>query len=393
MNLVHLALRRIVGSPFRSGLVFLCIVLVAGSTVWATLIIQGAEENLRKSVSGMENLGVDFLVIPRVGRFSSTGMGNVDLKELMSKIQAIPGIENSSPQLLISTLSESKYCSEAEMFLVAFDPTTDFSVLTRLQEQSDSKIGIGEAIAGSLVTSPDGGNELNLAAHKLRLVGRLSPTGTSLDQSLFITFDTVQEIAQQRSTKDNGSSGIIENNAPYILVKVELGNDPQKVASLIRRNIPGVTVFESTNFFHNGYNQMTSLLRNIPGLLGIGWGLAVASIGLIYSIVLYERRREIGVLRALGFPALFIFRSLLVEGFILAVGGGAVGIVISIFTAILIRDAIAQSAGLALASFSPFGLLLLTLESLGLALSSVFLAVVLPSWGIIRQEPAMIMRR
>lgn len=393
MDLVRLTLRRIEGSPFRSALVFLCVALVAGLTVWATLIIQGAEENLRLSVSGMENRGVDIVVVPRKTGFTSTGVGNVNLVGLLSSITAISGVDNASPQLLLSTLSESKYCTEPEMFLVAFDPATDFSVMTWMQEGPVSRIGIGEAIAGSLVSSPDGEHEVNLVGYKLRLVGHLSPTGTSLDQSLYVTFETTQEMARQYPTLGNGNSVIATNNVPYILVNVESEIDPHKVASLILRNIPGVTVFDNTDFFHMTHDQMKSMVKNIPGLLGIGWSLAVVCIGLVFSIAVNERRREIGVLRALGFPRVFIFRSLLAEGFILALDGAAVGTVLSILAVIFIKDEIIRSTGLLFASFSPFALLLLVLESLGLALSSVFLATIFPAWRISRQDPAVIMRR
>lgn len=392
MTFVRLVLSRIAGNPFRSTLLFLCVVLVTSSTVWATLIVEGVEENLRLSVSGMENLGVEIIVIPRVIGFSSTGMGNVNLVELLDKITAIPGVERASPQLLVSTLSESKYCSEPEMFLVVFDPVTDFLVLPRLQGQAVSRIGLGEAVAGSLILSPDGRPELILAGYKIRMIGQLPPTGTSLDQSLFITLETTQEIARQQPPGVNGNSGILENNAPYILVKVEPGIDPQSVALLIRRDIPGVTVFDSTNFFREGRDQMTGLLRSIPVLLGIGWGLAVLGIGLIFSIAVNEHRREIGVLRALGFPRLVIFWSLLAEGFILALVGSTAGTALSFLTLTIFQDSIVRSTGLMLSSFSYNAMLLLALESLGVALASVFLAAIFPAWRISQQDPAVSMR-
>ena len=59
MSLVRLALRSLLASPFRSALVGLCVALVAGSTVWATLVVQGAQESLRLSVASMERLEAD----------------------------------------------------------------------------------------------------------------------------------------------------------------------------------------------------------------------------------------------------------------------------------------------------------------------------------------------
>ncbi len=48
-------------------------------------------------------------------------------------------------------------------------------------------------------------------------------------------------------------------------------------------------------------------------------------IGLVFSMAVNERRREIGVLRALGATRGFVFRSLLAEAGILALSGGIAG--------------------------------------------------------------------
>lgn len=391
MNLARLTLRRIAASPFRSFLIFLCVALVAGSTVWATLIVQGIEENLRLSVSGTENLGADILVVPRVSGFSGQGKRNVELEVLLSTLSVTPGVDRASPQLRLSILPESRNAKDSEIFLVAYDPATDFSVLTWLQEEPAGEIGVGDAIAGSQVFSKDGGDEFDLAGLSLRLAGHLSPTGTSLDKTVFVTFETAQELLRLYPTPGNGNPGIAVNSAPYILVKAEPGKTPHEVARRILKNIPGVTVFDSTNFF-KGQKQMASLLRNIPGLLGIGWGLAVLWIGLIFSIAVNERRREIGVLRALGSTRGFVLRSLLAEGFVLALCGYAAGAVLSLMAVLLIRNEMIPSVGVVLATSSPFALLLLELESLGVALSSIFLAAIFPAWRINRQDPAVIMR-
>jgi hypothetical protein len=76
MSLVRLALGNIAGSPFRSAMVFLCVALVAGSAVWATLVVQGAEENLRQSLASIEHPGADITVVSRGGGASRSLMKN-----------------------------------------------------------------------------------------------------------------------------------------------------------------------------------------------------------------------------------------------------------------------------------------------------------------------------
>ena len=61
MNVISLALRNIRGSTFRSAVVFLCVMGVAGFLVATTLIIKGAENSLNV---GIERLGADIIVVP-----------------------------------------------------------------------------------------------------------------------------------------------------------------------------------------------------------------------------------------------------------------------------------------------------------------------------------------
>lgn len=264
----------------------LCMALVAGLTVLATLILQGAQENLRRSISAIEDLGVDLVVVPRASGYSSTARGNVDLEGLLSKITAIPGVERASVQALENPV----------------------------------------------------------------------------------------------------------DRAPNLLVKVLSGDDSQIVAVKILRNVPGVTVLDNTDFFRMARDRAASLMRMIPAVLALGWALAIVWIGLIFAIAVNQRRREVGVLRALGAPRGFVLRSFLAEGLILAVGGNAAGTALTFLGVMLFGDEIARSMGLPLGRISPAGLMLLALVSLGLALASVFLAALIPAWSISRQDPDAIMK-
>ena len=98
------------------------------------------------------------------------------------------------------------------------------------------------------------------------------------------------------------------------------------------------------------------------------------------------------MLRALGATRSFVLRSILAEGFMLALGGGAAGVFLTALAVWLFSDEIVQSAGLPLASPSPFALLILALGGLALALASVTLAALFPALRISRQDPAAAMR-
>jgi putative ABC transport system permease protein len=393
VNLVRLALKNIAGSPFRSAIVFLCVALVAGSAIWITLVIQGAEENLRRSMVSLLQPGVDIVIATRGG---DVGMGGGAPASGPAEIRAVPGVAAASPQLHLTTLYDSPYCTDPELFLVAFDPATDFVVLPRLSQKLDGDLQVDEAIAGSNVSAAPGTQNINLSGYELKLVGQLSPTGTSLDHSLFVTTQTA--VAMFRLSRYQAAAGvdnalnISPSSTPVILVKIQPGSDPHQVAVQILEKSRGVVPFEHVSFFQKGRAQVAGLQRSLPGLLAGTWVLSIVFIGLVFTVAVHQRRREIGVLRALGSTRKSVLWSILAEGLMLALAGGTVGALLATLAILRFRDQIVQSAGLPLSSPPPLTLLALAVGVVLLALVSVTLAALLPALSISRQEPAASMR-
>ena len=398
MSLVRLAWGNIAGSPFRSAMVFLCVALVASSAMWATLVVQGAEASLRQGIVSMERPGADITVVAQEGGTTSMGMGEAPLMVWPGTVAAVPGVAVASPQLHLTTLYDNPLCADQEMYLVAFDPVTDFIVEPWLERSLKGGLQVNEAVAGSRVyASPGLGKQsFSVSGYNLELVGHLSPTGTSLDQSLFVTFETARYMVRlsrfQVARGDDDGLNIATSNTPVVLVKVESGSDPHEVAVRILQTVPNAIPFDNTNFLKAGRDQMASLLNSIPGLLGVTWVLSVVFIGLGFSVAVNERRREVGVLRARGATRTLVLRSILAEGFMLALGGGASGVILTALAVWLLRDEIVQSVGLPLLTPSPLALLVLGLGGLALALASVTLAALFPALRISRQDPAAAMR-
>ena len=176
---------------------------------------------------------------------------------------------------------------------------------------------------------------------------------------------------------------------PVVLVDIQPGVDPHLVQARILKNILSVSIVDTTDL---GSSQLSSMVRGIPWLLVLTWSLSVIFIGVVFAIAVNERQREIGVLRVLGSTRRTVFRSLLLEGSILALVGGLGGIMITILVDIFFREQLVQVLDLPLTPFAPVDMFLLSLVSLGLTLSGVSLAVFLPAWRISRLDPVVALR-
>src|SRR5512139_837587 len=205
MSLLQLAWKNISGNSLRSWIVAICALLVAAFALFATLLLRGAAVSLELAT---QRLGADIVVVPSGAETEMEGALLMGVPaqfwmpaENVEKLAAIPGVEAVSPQLYLATLVGASCCSVSEMFMIAYDPETDFTVRPWLEKQAPSGLGLNEVIGGAHISATEGKDGIRLYGDLVTLKGNLEPTGTWLDQSLFFTLDTAHNIARISETQ------------------------------------------------------------------------------------------------------------------------------------------------------------------------------------------------
>ena len=350
MNLTRLAFNNIKGKAFRSFVVAACALLLAAFALSTTLIMRGSETSLRLA---LERLGADIVVVPTsaVAKVETALLMGIPSEVWMprsnlDKVKAVAGVQQLSPQLYLSTLKDAACCSVANMFLVVYDPATDFTLQPWLKEKLGTGLKQGEVVGGNYILTPEGSENILLYGYFVTLKANLEPTGTGLDQTMFFTEETARDISRISQSRAVTPLNIPSDSISAIMVKVAPGIDPHAVAVQIAKDIPDVTPIESPNLFKSYRQQMTGMLGTLVAILVITWLLSVVLIGLVFSMAAYERRRELGVLRALGATRNFILRSLLTEAGLLALGGGLAGGLLVAIGLYVSRKAIVDNLGI-----------------------------------------------
>jgi len=397
MRFVALAWKNANGKTFRSVIVFACAALMAGFAVSATIVIGGARASLGLA---LERLGADIIVVPAGTKH---GMENAFLMGVpvaawmpranMDRVATLPGVVAVSPQLYLSTLRGASCCSVPEMFLIAYEPETDFTLKPWLETHLEGGLELGRAVGGAFVYVPKDPGYILVYGYRIDLAGNLEQTGTGLDQSMFFTFDTAYDISRLSPEQAVEEMVIPEDSISSIMVKIDPRADPALVAAQIGDALPDVTAVESTNLFRSQRVQIMGLLQSGLALLGVAWVLSVALVGLVFSIAVNERRKEIGVLRALGFTRGYVLRLLLSEGLILALTGGSTGVALFTFAVYLFRELIVRVMGVPFLIPSLFPLLGLGAGALLLVLISVTAGALAPALRISQMDPALAMRK
>lgn len=396
MNLLELARKNIAGSAFRSWTVALCALLVAALTLSTNLILHGAEDSLRLAA---ERLGADIVVVPEGTEAkveSALLMGTTTRvwmpEEKLEAIRAVPGVQVVSPQIYLSTLVDAACCAVSDMFLVVYDPETDFTVEPWLKETIGEGLRLGEVVGGHYVFVPEGEQNIQLYAYLLTLKANLEPTGTSLDASMFLTMETARDMARISENMAIEPLAIPEGKISAVMVKAVPGSALDDLALEIMHQVPGVTPIVSSNLFQAYRQQMTSLRTSTVASMVVTFTLSLASLALVFSLATNERRRELGMLRAMGATREFVFGSLLVEAGILALAGAATGIVLTVMVTHLFHNLIVHALNIPFLLPSLQGLLGPVAGGVALALLCITLAAMVPAFRISNMEPAMAMR-
>ncbi len=211
MRLLRLALKNIRGSGFRSTAIFLCVMGIAGFLLATTLVIKGSQNSLD---SGIKRLGADIIVVPQgaedevesallMGKPTTVWMPQENLKT----IAAVSGVERVSPQIYLASLYGAACCAVSEMFMVVYDPATDFTLTPWLEKKLGRGLATGEVIGGTYIFVPPEEKGIKLYGYFTTLEGNLEATGTGIDQTLFMTIDTAAGDGQVFADDGPGAAG------------------------------------------------------------------------------------------------------------------------------------------------------------------------------------------
>jgi putative ABC transport system permease protein len=145
----------------------------------------------------------------------------------------------------------------------------------------------------------------------------------------------------------------------FVLATVTPGSDPEKVAKLaddrLTSQFPTAKLQSNAEFKKSIADQVNTLLALIYALLGVS--VLISLFGIVNTLLLsvYERTREIGMLRAIGMTRRQLRRTIRFESAITAVIGSLLGLVIGVLFGWIVTEGL-SSQGLVFAI--PWGTLI-----------------------------------
>ncbi len=338
----HIVWQGISGRAYRSAFIAGFILVLAAFLMSTTLLSISIGRSL---ALGTQRLGADIVVVP-LGKEEQTKtalllgkpVSNTWMpEENLRRIARVEGVSDVSPQLYLETLTGAACCSAWEMFMVAFHPETDFTIIPWLKERARGPLRAGEVIGGDWISVPEGEKQIRIYGVPVNLAGKLEPTGMGLDQTLFLPMETAREIAGRSYVTAEKPLEIPAGKISAVQVKVKKNESIDEVSGRIMAAVPETYALASLELTRTIHRQTEGLFRVLFLGLALVWVIGVFLSGLVFSLMVNARRREIGLLRALGASRGFIFKFFFMEGAVLGFGGGLAGIVVALVLVFLFR--------------------------------------------------------
>ncbi len=203
---------------------------------------------------------------------------------------------------------------------------------------------------------------------------------------LYETGQTVEDMCAVLTLKDAQEVFKKPRQVAYFQVKVERPEQTDIVIRQLQQRFPKLMASRSANYMDNQQEgQMLRAMGWIIGLLSVIAGGLVMMNTMLMSV--FERTREIGVLRALGWRKSRVLGVILGEALILSVIGGIAGIALGMLMVYSVNQMPAM-AGLLDNALSPA----LAAQGMGIALLLGAVGGLYPAWRASQLQPVEAMR-
>ncbi|MHB9023111.1 MAG: ABC transporter permease [Armatimonadota bacterium] len=400
MSFWRLAWRNLTMRKVRTGLTILSIA-VAVSVLYTLLSFnKGYSASLKQQ---LQQMGVHVLVVPPGCPFEAAslllkgGKPPAYLGEsVLQQIEALPGIQIMAPGFMSAVMRDDR----TDIYYGMDQRTIQLKNWWKLKsggqwftdDQTDGVVLGSDAALVELVISQQTdpftpGEELWIQElnRPLKVIGILEPTGTQDDGFFYVPMKLAQEIFKQ----------------PNKVTTVALRLDDPAQAGVIGeqlQKLEGVEVITMSELLGTQQRMMESAKMLVMAIVFIA--IAISAIGVLNTVLMsvFERTREIGVMRATGASKPHIFSLIWLETLLMTAVGGVVGLLFAISGSGLMEKVVV--AGLTrikfmtvnthsqLASFDPRIVVMTLLFVLGIGL----VAGIYPAFRASRQEPIEALR-
>jgi putative ABC transport system permease protein len=317
----------------RRGRAFLLAVTVAvgGGAVFTAMVLRQA---IQDSIAlGLSRMGADVLVVPRdtavnlaAALLTVEPTSETFSSDISDALARLPGVQTVAPQRYHALVAGG--ASHGQDDLIAYDPARDFTVIPWLRDQLDRPLRRGDLIVGGRRAEAVG-SQINLFGQAFIVYGKLNLTGVGpFERSIFASFETVADIAEAaRRVSGRKVLDADPHKHSGLLVRMAIGSTPEQFRFAAAR-LPEVKVVSGSTLYSSVRQGLTSLLSGAVGLTTLMLLSTALMVAAMYSGLLSERQRELGLFLAIGLRPRQMVRMIVAEAALTTGCGGTCGVIL-----------------------------------------------------------------
>lgn len=289
-----LVYRQLIHSPGRSVQVLLAMAAV----VAAILILEGFEEGLVTQLArSVMNRGAD-LVVTQAGVSNMIAARSVLPQNARAVVEAVEGVTAAYPMAGLPLIYRQGD-ERTPIFLIVYQELGGPRELISGGPPSGAReIAIDRALADKYGLGV--GDPLVVSGYEFRVSGITAGAAAFFTAFAFARFDALLDFYFESDVAADLASFPLVS---FLLVELAPGAEPESVAARIEADLPAGDVFTAGQLAGEDAAFGRVMFGPIFGMLvTVAYVLGVLVTAMITFALVHARRRELGVLKALGFP-------------------------------------------------------------------------------------------
>jgi putative ABC transport system permease protein len=369
----------------RKRRVLYAVLGVVIGTMTVVGILTTATAGQAKITAQLEKYGANLSLLPAV-KSIDTGLGNLNLGTInvgdnYIAEDKIPQIRQIADTLIrqyrtdikpggnISTIAPTLFVGTnvkgSSAVVAGIDPEEEFQIKTWWQVSQGKYLdGTDQALLGgqtAALLNLKIGDTLDLNNASFTVVGVLEDSGSDEDYQIFVPLTSLQ--------KAFGKEGLVSSIDVRALCN---GCPVETIATAINQDVPGVRAVAVKQIAATEMGMLEKINRFMLAIAGVT--LIVGGFGVFNTLMtsINERKKDIGIMRAVGASRSQIIKALVYEATVVGAGGGIFGYVAGTALAYFIGPIIFEGTAI---SFVPLYLPV----AIGLALCIAVVATLYPA--------------
>lgn len=309
-------------------------------TVLVFVMVLGVFQTVTQGLAlSRERLGADAVLMPKYSSVKADDLlftampSNIYMPiEVVEQAKQLEGVAAMTPQFYCQTLALGCCDPGEEARIIGYDPETDFILKPYLDEAYQNGINQEQLIIGHNYEDEDliGMNYMVLG-RVFNVVAALQPTGTGMDSTFFMDWRTAQDMCLESEVlRASWTKRDPHDFISVIMIKFADGVDPQAFVKQVEESGIEAKCLLTGETISSLQSQLEVTMQVMFALWLASLLIAVLSLVGRFNALAKERKKEIGLLRAIGLKKGQVFALIIGETCTMALMGGVLGSAIAL---------------------------------------------------------------